>query len=367
MLKYAPSVFAVEENYTIIAVTEKPSIVTVEVAGTIYNDSVAGVVCSLGIIRKITVPQAVLNSAGGYTVTVRGVIERKTYFPEFETPVSRFFTFTPLPQNRDIRCYMLADTHNSFDEPVAAVQKFGEIDLLLLNGDIVDPCYSEEKVSQMYALTGKLTEGNIPIIYSRGNHDMRGCYAERLTLDTPNVHNNYYYTTRLGNLWVLVLDCGEDKADSHPELFGTVDCHSYRLQQTEFLKQLIKNAQQEYMAPGITHRLVMCHIPFNLKCSDNNKSEEETYAEWNRLLREHICPNLLLYGHNHEYEICNPGEPNDLYGLPCTAVVGSVINEKMWGGTGLLLQPSQITATFTDNTQQENTDFVISNGCIIGK
>ena len=359
MLKFAPSVFAVEKNYIIIAVTERPAIVTVEVQGVVYQDAVAGVVCSMGNIRKIAVPQAALNTAGGYTVTVQNVIERKTYFPEFETPVCKSFTFYPLPTNRAIRAYMLADTHNRFDEPVAAAKKFGVMDLLLLNGDIVDPCYSEEKVSQMYALTGELTKGGIPIIYARGNHDMRGCYAERLSLHTPNVNNGYYYTTQLGNLWMLVLDCGEDKIDDIPEYSGTVNCHPYRLQQTEFLKRLIGNASQEYAAPGITHRLVLCHIPFNLKYPDNNQGETAVYAEWNRLLREYVHPDLLLFGHAHEFAVCRPGDPQDLFGLPCTAAVGSRINEKTWGGTGLLLEPTQITATFTESLTQTKQSFTV--------
>lgn len=363
MLKFEPSVFAVENSYCIVAVTQKPAIVTVTVNGTVFTDAQAGVVSSIGNIRKITVPQAILNQAAAYTVTVHTVVERKPYFPAFEAPVSRRFSFKVPKAGQTLRAYMLADTHNRFEEPVAAAQKFGEIDLLLLNGDIVDPVYSEKEIEQMYALTGRLTGGGVPMVLSRGNHDTRGCYAERFGLHTPNSNGNFFYTVRLGSLWVLVLDCGEDKPDNHPEYGNTANFHPYRMQQIDFLKSLVQNAGREYNAPGITHRIVLCHFPFPIQYSDTNKSEQQTYAEWMRLLRENIQPDVMLFGHAHEYNAFLPGNDRDLFGLPCPAIVGSTLSKQSWGGVGLTLQPGSICATFTEsgpNTQPPLT-FCLKN------
>ena len=34
-------------------------------------------------------------------------------------------------------------------------------------------------------------------------------------------------TFRLGNLWGILLDCGEDKNDDRPEYGGTICCHAF--------------------------------------------------------------------------------------------------------------------------------------------
>ena len=40
-------------------------------------------------------------------------------------------------------------------------------------------------------------------------------------------------------------------------------------------------------------------------------------------MRDHIKPDLLLYGHYHKVEISNVGSDFDTLGQPCTAIVGS--------------------------------------------
>lgn len=55
------------------------------------------------------------------------------------------------------------------------------------------------------------------MFFSRGNHDMRGKLSEKMQTYTLTDNGNSYYSFQIGALWEMVLDCGEDKADSHEE------------------------------------------------------------------------------------------------------------------------------------------------------
>jgi hypothetical protein len=130
-----------------------------------------------------------------------------------------------------------------------------------------------------------------------------------------------YYTFRVGSVWGLVLDCGEDKDDSHPEYGGTVCFHDFRLKQTDFIEKVIRNAP--YQAEGVEYKLVICHVPFTRKFPDPFFIEDELFTKWAKLLREEICPDLMLCGHRHITEVWEVGGKNDVYGQACPVVVGS--------------------------------------------
>ena len=149
-------------------------------------------------------------------------------------------------QGPDVKAYHIADAHNHVEEPVAAaenfIKKYGPIDFLILNGDIPDHSGRIENFINIYEIVSELTHGNIPTVFSRGNHDTRGIFAEKIVDHTPCQDGHSYYSFRLGNIWGLVLDCGEDKVDSHPEYGNTVCCHAFRKQETRFIRKIIENA-----------------------------------------------------------------------------------------------------------------------------
>ena len=62
---------------------------------------------------------------------------------------------------------------------MAAAKAFGDIDFLILNGDILDHSGDPSKFANIYIICSEITGGNIPVVFSRGNHDLRGNYAEK--------------------------------------------------------------------------------------------------------------------------------------------------------------------------------------------
>lgn len=360
MDKMTPAVFAVGQDYEILLPVEKPSLFWVRVGEETYYDASNGVVNTLSKIHRVTVPMEFLDRAGGYTVCIKPVIERKPYFTETGQTVEQTFSFCPVPEN-NIRAYHISDAHNLTAEPIRAARAFGKIDFLILNGDVIDHSGDPGKFANIYEICAELTGGNIPVVFSRGNHDMRGNFAEKFAEYTPNQNGNTYYSFRLGSVWGVVLDCGEDKADSHPEYGFTVACRPFRQRQTAFLKSLIANASGEYEAAGVKTRLVISHTPFPQKNEGPFDIEEDIYREWCRLLREHIKPDLMICGHTHEAEVRHLRSEKDAYGQPCPLVVASGYDDKTeWSGCGFTFGDSCAEAVLTDSEGKKLKKRVIS-------
>ena len=131
----------------------------------------------------------------------------------------------------------LADAHSLVDEPIRSGSFFGdELDLLIMNGDIPNHCGNIEYFKAIYLISGGITKGAVPCIFSRGNHDMRGIYAEQLADYTPTMNGRSYYTFKVGPIWGVVLDAGEDKADTCPEYGHTVCCSAFRDEEDRFFR-----------------------------------------------------------------------------------------------------------------------------------
>lgn len=351
MCDITPAVFAVGKEYQIMIPTEKECIMKVEVGGKFYYDASNGIMRSKELVHKVTVPMEVLDQAKCYTVYLQEILERKHKFPEMGECRSKQYEFRPVT-GEHARAFHIADNHGAIEEPVRAAEAFGEMDFLILNGDLANHYGEESAIWCVYELASRISKGNIPIVFSRGNHDTRGKFAENFTENFPSRMGSTYYTFRLGNIWGLVLDCGEDKEDHHPEYGGLVCCHDFREKETEYIKEVIRNEAEEYDAPGVMHKVVICHIPFTAPEKGDFDIEREVYAEWAALLREHIKPEMILCGHTHTWEIYECGSDKDAYGQPCPVVVGSAMKKTERGiyfaGAGLEFSCQGIKVTKVD-------------------
>jgi len=349
MFKTYPAVFAVGNTYQIMVEIQIEALMSVKIADKVYYDETNGIMNSLSALHCVSVPTEVLDNAKEYTVCVRPLIERKPYFTETKEQIEFHYQFSPIPEN-NVRAYHISDAHNQIDGPVNAAKTFGSIDFLILNGDIIDHSGSPEKFSNIYEICAKLTKGSIPVIFSRGNHDMRGNFAEKFADYTPSQHGNTYYTFKLGTIWDMLLDCGEDKRDGSKEYGFTVACHAFRERQTAYIREVIKNAQTEYAAPNVKTRLVIAHNPFTQQFASPFDIEEDIYREWASLLKEHIKPDLMICGHTHKYGINYVGGKHDHLGQPCTVVIGAEPQKERFIGCGFIFNNDTIEIVFTDST-----------------
>ncbi len=356
-----PAVFAVGQQYQIMLPTARETLVSVVCGGEEYFDASNGVMRSKCSVHRVSVPMSVLDAAGEYTVCCRPLIDRKPYFPETQ-PLCRFsYAFRPLNKATDICVTHISDTHGLVDAPVLFARPFSP-DLLVVNGDIADHSGSEENMLTLYRLVSAITGGEIPCVFSRGNHDLRGALAERLAEFTPTDDGRAYYTFRVGCVWGIVLDCGEDKDDSHAEYGHTVCCHAYRRQVTRFLERVIAHADEEYAADGVKYRLVLAHNPFTHENVGEFCIEKDTFGRWVELLRAQVKPHLMLSGHKHLNEVWLPGNERDTYGQTWPTVVASRpdIGEKRYAGASVVLQEDHATVIYADSEQNRLSECVLS-------
>jgi len=299
-LPYDPSVFVMGEDYQIIFITKTAGIGMIEIDGERFVNEECGILVH-DTVHKICVPGKKLNLAKHYTLVFVEYADKKPYFPEGREVVRRKFDFHPLGD--DFRLIQFADTHGLITTPLELYENVGECDIILLNGDMNIYSDTENRFHNALHIAGKCGRGERPVIFSRGNHDTRGAAAQLQTKYIPTRfeggRRETFYTFRQGSLWGLVLDCGEDKCDAHPEYGGTVSFDTFRRRETEYLERLAENGEIEFNAPGVKHRIAFCHIPFVEHFEEPFNIAEDIYERWIELLGK-MGIELLLCGHRHK-------------------------------------------------------------------
>ncbi len=354
IMKTAPAVFAVGEEYQIVVPVACETVMWVKVGDTCYYDDSNGILRSARRIHKMAVPMNELDEAGEYTICYRQVIKRKPYFSLTGSVKEQKYSFYPVKRENPV-CYHISDAHNVIDLPVAAAKLFekevGKIDFLILNGDIPEDSGKIKHFDTIYKIISEITGGNIPVVFSRGNHDTRGIYAENIEEYTPCLNGKSYFTFRLGKLWGIVIDCGEDKPDTNEEYGNMVCCSNFRKRETAYIESVIKNAENEYEAEGVEQKIIVAHNPFTRKYESPFNIEEETFSYWARLLKENVKPDIMICGHIHKFSVDKPGCENDALGQPCTIVVGSNVNKHKneFAGSGFIFEKDSIDIIFNDN------------------
>jgi len=354
ILKTAPAVFAIRDTYQIMVPVTCDALMWIRVGEDEYYDHSNGIIRSAVSMHRITVPMDKLDNAKKYTVCWRKIVERKPYFSITEDACEKEFAFRPVISD-DLHIFHVSDTHNMVEQPIAAAktyeEKVGKIDVLIMNGDLPDHSGKIENFDAIYHMASGITGGEIPIIFSRGNHDMRGIYAENIAEYTPTDRGNSYFTFRLGNIWGMVLDTGEDKVDDHEEYGHTVCCTQFRREETDFIKNIIKNADSEYLAPGIKKRIIISHNPFTYQLQPPFNIEEKLYAQWAFMIKESVKPDLMICGHLHRLFVSMPESEHDYLGQPCPLLVASTpdFGKKTHTDSGVHFTETGMEITFTDS------------------
>ena len=337
MLYRDPCVYLVEEEYQIVFNAEEKGVAWVEIGGESWRDSQGGLMRSETLVHRVSVPQAALDAAGAYTVCFRALPERRPYFPELGVEERYSYRFQPAPETGALRILLMADTHSMVAEPTAAARAAGDFDLLALCGDLPAESKQLSDIRAIFDVTSGVTHGEKPVIFAQGNHDYRGRLATELGDYVGRRDGCSWYTFRIDPVWCVVLDCGEDKADTNPEYGGLVDCHSMRLKETAWLRDVAVRAEETYLAPGITTRLAFCHVTFMTEdvCIHVYPDPEQTratfdierdiYREWTEILTG-MGVDAMLCGHTHVLSLTRPGDPAAHYGMGFPVLVGAEQN-----------------------------------------
>jgi len=291
-----PAVFVAENEYQIVWETQRPSTAWVVVNGKVYTDNLAGNLVWDDTVHKVRVPMEALDAARGYEINWQHIMQAKGILKKGKLK-AQTYDFRPIDTSDGIQIYHIADTHSNL-QPGADTAKFwgDKLDLLILNGDIIHNPQNPPARNFAMKLAFEITRGTRPVLFARGNHEYRGVEANNLTrcLGAPN-SERWYFTTRVGPLWIAVFDAGEMRADDDEGYNGMAGFEVYRERETRYFEQVADNAAAEFDAPGVEYRLLVSHIPVGRNV---DSWYPEVQARWVELANQ-MNIDLAFSGHHH--------------------------------------------------------------------
>ena len=286
-------VYAVEDTYQIIFTTNHSATAWVEIDGERYYDLFAGSMKSNDTIHKIVVPQDKLDDAKSYSIHAEKMIYRGPFGGYKGKEISKNYNFRPVNSNDGLVYYTITDAHHALNGATNAALSIENLDFLVILGDSVGMVEYEKDVQFTNKLAYNVTKGEIPVVYARGNHEIKGAYAEELYKYVGSKNESFYYWFTLSDVFGITLDLGEDHNDGWWEYYGTDKFTLYHEEQTKFLQELLETKPYE----NYNYTLVACHIP--IQFVNSRKDHVEVKATWTELLNQ-IEPNLAVYGHQHD-------------------------------------------------------------------
>ena len=290
---YEPVVYAVEDTYQIVFSTNHPATAWVEIGGEVYYDLFAGSMKSKDTVHKITVPQEKLDTAKVYSIHAEKMIYRGPFGGFKGKEISKEYSFCPVNSADGLVYYTMTDVHHARKGAVDAALSVENLDFLVILGDSVGMADYEKDIQFSNLLAHDVTGGQIPVVYARGNHEIKGAYAEELYKYVGSKNESFYYWFTLSDVFGINLDLGEDHDDGWWEYYGTDRFDLYRNEQTRFLQELAEAKPYE----DYSYTLVTCHIP--IQFVNARKDHKNVKAEWTALLNQ-IQPDLAVYGHQHD-------------------------------------------------------------------
>lgn len=234
-----------------------------------------------------------------YEAIATRVVKLKPYWPDkglsTSSQAAEFTTFDP--RQSSIAFSVVADTH----EDTARIGRLMKMvdwphtDALLHLGDAFHWLDSEEQLwgKWLRPTLAALGPGK-PLLFARGNHELRGPFARQLAGYVPAPEGRYYYARAMGPVQLLVLDTAEDKPDDtnvYAQLNRTIP---YRAEELAWLKE--QAAGQRFAK--VPFRVVAMHQGDWGWLPDNG-------AAWTALANQ-AGIDLVIAGHEHTFSYHPP-------------------------------------------------------------
>jgi hypothetical protein len=207
---YEPVVYAVEDTYQIVFSTNHSATAWVEIGGEKYYDLFAGSMKSEDTVHKITVPQEKLDAAKSYSIHAEKMIYRGPFGGFKDNEISKHYDFRPVNGDDGLVYYTATDVHHAAEGAVNAAMSVENLDFLVVLGDSVGMVEYEKDVQYTNLFAHEITGGEIPVVYARGNHEIKGAYAEELHKYVGSKNESFYYWFTLSDVFGITLDLGED-------------------------------------------------------------------------------------------------------------------------------------------------------------
>ena len=299
-ITYKPVVYAVEDKYQIVFSTNSEAIASVEIGGVNYYDTYNGCTKTFSKIHKIEVPMNVLNDAKKYTVHTSRTIYAGPFGGFLGRDIALTTKFEPVNTTDGIKYISFSDVHMNVKAVEKTASKMGDYDFLVLIGDLISDVETFDDANYNNLVAYTITKGEKPVVYARGNHDVKGRYAEKLDEFVGSKNGSFYYNFYFDNIYGLVLDIGEDHDDDWWEYYGTSHYDEYRNLQKEFLEKEIEKKNYD----NYEYHLAICHIPVVFVNARHNHVDIK--KDMTALLNQ-MDIDMFLCGHQHQIMMFEPG------------------------------------------------------------
>lgn len=287
------------------------------------------VVCN-NKLHKIRINDLIPGQKYYYRVCSQEILLYQAYKKVFgNTAQSDFSEFTlPETDTDSFTAIVFNDLHQHTKTFRALCKQIQNInyDFVVFNGDCVDdPVDHEQATTFISELTEGVRSDRIPTFFMRGNHEIRNAYSIGLRNHYDYIGDKTYGSFNWGDTRIVMLDCGEDKLDSHWVYYDLNDFTQLRNEQVDFLKEELsvkdfKKAKK---------RVLIHHIPLY-----GNDGKNLCADLWTKLL-EKAPFNVSLNAHTHEYAFHPKGELGNNYPV----VIGG--GYKMDSATVMILEKNK--------------------------
>ncbi|MDR0705272.1 MAG: metallophosphoesterase [Planctomycetaceae bacterium] len=256
---------------------------------------------TIGKLHAVKIPRSELDG-NQYTAHATYVIERLAYGGKLGKTIStKTYTLKNTTNVAEPKIIAASDWHNRLsllDSVTSHLEQ--NIDLVIFNGDYADFYVNEQQVIK-YFLCGafKLTKGEIPAIFVRGNHEVRS--NEKIEdLGRKIGLTTMYYQVRRGNNLFTIFDTAESEDTDQWEHDGFYDMAPYFAEQVEWFENL--------PAPDISvNNIVLMHDP------NFTTTHDETHANLKQRFKNKANTfniDFSVSGHSHSWRLNKP-DPNN--------------------------------------------------------
>lgn len=215
-----------------------------------------------------------------------------------------YFTTQPI-EKEQVSVVLLSDMHEKTDKVSSLLKgvEWDKTDFVLLDGDFMDSFELESDLFDgVLDICIDIFAKEKPLVIVRGNHETRGKKAHELKNYFYFPENKYYYTYTLGTTLFIILDSGEDKADSDIEYSEFADFDAYRSEQRTWLSEVVKSEGFKNAA----HKIVFMHIPpYHDKRGKEWHGDLEVRNKFVPILNQ-AGIDLMVCGHTHRYSFQVP-------------------------------------------------------------
>ncbi len=290
--KATPAVYEMGDGYAVIWATsfDGTGYIKYTYEGTEYTvyDEVAGIVKTNDYIHVVKVPhEHILGNS--YTVYSQVVTNNNAASLSYGTTISCGpLTLRKYDSETSIDILQLTDTHNYADRALAAAKQFSTTpDLIVFTGDVASYIRSKDEiVTYVFSIMSKVSRGQFPVVFCRGNHDGWGRYGAMLLDYVPTETGEFYFDFEYGPLYGVVIDTGEDVAPSNNDPYNQVtNFDEYMAKQKAWLSTLRPSSKP--------FSLAIYHIPIL------NKLRNTTTMNYAPLMNS-LGFHFGICGHNHK-------------------------------------------------------------------